>query len=170
MRVLPILLALVATPFVAGVSQGLGHDAAHCARRADQHPGKVINKCDPAPAPVPVPSPTPPPSCQVTAQPTMATESGKITGTVYLDVVWTTISGVCVHLSGVSAAGAQISATVLTDANGLYTFSGVPGGSYTVCEDTNGMSVTWPAAGMSCIPVSLAAGNWAAFNDWANAP
>jgi len=165
MRVLPILLALVATPFVAGVSQGLGHDAAHCARRADQHPGKVINKCDPAPAPVPPPSS----SCVVSAQPVMTTESGKITGTVYLDLVWSTISGVCVHLSGTSAAGAQISATVLTDGNGLYTFSGVPGGSYTVCEDTNGMSVTWPAAGMSCIPVNLGSGMWAAFNDWANA-
>ncbi len=166
MRVLPILLALVATPFVAGMSQGLGHDAAHCARRADQHPGKVINKCDPPPAPAPPPGP----SCAVTAQPISAAESGKITGTVYLDVVWTTISGVCVHLSGTSAAGAQISATVLTDGNGLYTFLGVPGGSYTVCEDTNGMTVTWPAPGQSCLAVSLTAGNWAAFNDWANAP
>src|SRR5437879_13287628 len=123
MRVLPILLALVATPFVAGVSQGLGHDAAHCARRADQHPGKVINKCDPAPAPVPAPSPTPPPSCQVTAQPTMGTESGKITGTVYLDVVWTTISGVCVHLTGGSAAGSPTSPTLPPAANGRSTFS-----------------------------------------------
>jgi len=169
MRVLPILLALVATPFVAGMSQGLGHDAAHCAQRADQHPGKVINKCDPPPPP-PVPTPPPSSSCVVTVQPIMAAESGKITGTVYLDVVWTTISGVCVHLSGTSAAGVQISATVLTDANGLYTFSGVPGGSYTVCEDTNGMTVTWPGLGQSCIPVTLGSGMWAAFNDWANAP
>src|SRR5690242_4251553 len=58
MRVLIVALALVATPFVAGVSQGLGHDAAHCARRAEQHPGKDINKCDPAPNPSPAPGPS----------------------------------------------------------------------------------------------------------------
>ena len=73
MRAFIVLLALVATPFVASVAQdplgsnpgvrhayglvndppGLGHDALHCAMRADLHPGtEIINKCDP-PAPPP---------------------------------------------------------------------------------------------------------------------
>src|SRR5437867_11861369 len=60
MRAFTVLLALVATPFLVGVSQqvktnnGNGHDAAHCAMRADKHPGKDINKCDPAPTQPPV--------------------------------------------------------------------------------------------------------------------
>src|SRR2546426_8110930 len=61
MRALTVLLALVATPFLVGVAQqpvktnnGVGHDAAHCARRVAQRPGEAINKCDPAPT-------TPPP-------------------------------------------------------------------------------------------------------------
>ena len=37
MRAFAVLVALVATPFVVGVSQGLGHDAAHCAMRAGHH-------------------------------------------------------------------------------------------------------------------------------------
>src|SRR6267378_4464584 len=76
MRALIVLLALVAAPYVAGVSQGrpgsgsralkgssvspadvsepgLGHDDAHCAMRADLHPDKDINKCDADPTPPP---------------------------------------------------------------------------------------------------------------------
>src|SRR3989475_2017579 len=66
MRVLMVLVALVATPFLVGAAQGLGHDAAHCAKRAEQHPGKEINKCaslpgDPPPPPVQPPPVQPPP-------------------------------------------------------------------------------------------------------------
>jgi len=85
MRVLVVLLALAATPFLAGASQarpgsdpgvrrayglvgdpGLGHDAAHCAMRAGLHPNTEINKCDPPvpqlpPPPQPPPQPPPPP-------------------------------------------------------------------------------------------------------------
>src|SRR3989442_7219339 len=69
MRAFTVLLALVATPFLAGVSQqvktnsGVGHDAAHCAMRAALRPGTAINKCDPAPTQPPVVDPpvvTPP--------------------------------------------------------------------------------------------------------------
>src|SRR2546421_1686763 len=80
MRALTVLLALVATPFLAGVSQqvktnsGVGHDAAHCAQRAALHADKTFNKCDavqppvdppagdpPPPLPPPLPPPPPPP-------------------------------------------------------------------------------------------------------------
>src|SRR6266705_4357752 len=56
MRAPIVLVGLVATPFLAGVSQqvktnnGVGHDAAHCAMRAGLRPGTDINKC-PAPTP-----------------------------------------------------------------------------------------------------------------------
>src|SRR5256885_15133491 len=54
MRVLVVLVGLVATPFLAGVSQqlktnnGVGHNDAHCAMRANLHPGTTdFNKCPP---------------------------------------------------------------------------------------------------------------------------
>jgi len=164
MRVLIVALALVATPFVAGVAQGRGHDAAHCARRADQHPGKDINKCPapaPAPAPAPVPDPVPPPpvsSCTVVPPPA-SSETGRITGTVADGATWVPLDGWCVHLTGL------VSATALTSGSGSFNFSfgSLPAGTYTVCEDVQaGWRVTWPGAGINCFTTDVAAGSWSA--------
>jgi SdrD B-like domain len=161
-RVFITLVALVATPFVAGVSQartnpGLGHDAAHCAMRASLHPGTDINKCDPPPvvqppppppAPAPAPPPPPPPAptstCSVTAQSTSGTLS--IDGTVALGVSpWTALPNWCIQLTG------TVSATTLTDASGNYTFTGLPDGTYTVCEVVqSGWQQTFPGSGDTC--------------------
>ena len=148
-RVFIGLVALVATPFVAGVSQvrtnpGLGHDVVHCAMRASLHPGTDVNKCDPpapppvvqppvvpppvvAPPPPPPPPPAPTPTCSVTAP----SNSGTLTidGTVLLFVApYTPLSNWCIQLTG------TVTATALTDGSGNYQFSGLPDGTYTVCE------------------------------------
>ncbi len=132
-RVLIVLFALVATPFLVGASQGQGHDAAHCAKRAAQHPGKEINKCDapptdPPPTPGPVPDPTPPPSCVASA---LGPTGSRIDGTVYNDASTGRIAlaNWCVQLTG------TVTASALTDLSGNYFFAGLPDGDYTVCED-----------------------------------
>ena len=134
MRVLIVALALVATPFVAGVSQGLGHDAAHCARRAEQHPGKDINKCDPAPAP----------GASCTAM-SGSTGTGSVTGLDYLDAVWSTLPDHCVEVS----LDGVVVARGMTDATGRYRLSGLSSGNYTICE-VSGWSVAWPTSAAAC--------------------
>ena len=131
-RVFIGLVALVATPFVAGVSQvrtnpGLGHDVVHCAMRASLHPGTDVNKCDPVVDPVGNPPPAPSPTCSVSAP----SNSGTLTidGTVLLFVApYTPLSNWCIQLTG------TVTATALTDGSGNYQFSGLPDGTYTVCE------------------------------------
>jgi hypothetical protein len=119
MRVLIVLLALVATPFVAGVSQGRGHNEAKCNKRAAQHPGKEINKCD-------GPTNTPPPPPPATACAATVTPGGtaSISGAVS-----PAQSGWCLELSGPG-----FTTTAPTDASGSYAFTGLPAGTYTLCE------------------------------------
>jgi hypothetical protein len=161
MRALVVLLALVATPFVAGVSQGklktnngVGHDAAHCAMRATLHPDQEINKC-PAPAPQdPPPTPGDPPPPPVLPPPpaTGCVNSGpaggtaSIDGQVFVDASpWPGLAGWCVELHG------PVSATAVSDASGNYLFSGLPAGTYTVCEVLqSGWHETFPTFGPSC--------------------
>jgi len=168
MRALTVLLALVATPFLAGVSQqvktnsGVGHDAAHCAQRAALHADKTFNKCDavqppvdppagdpppPLPPPLPPPPPPPPPTTGggcVNSAPAGGTAS--IDGQVFIDAnPWPGLAGWCVEVSG------PVSATAVTDASGNYLFSGLPGGTYTVCETVQaGWHETFPTSGPSC--------------------
>ncbi len=175
MRALTVLLALVATPFLVGVSQqpvktnsGVGHDAAHCARRVAQRPGEAINKCDPAPTtPPPVvsppvvdppagdpPPPLPPPPLPppppvsgggcVSSGPAGGTAS--IDGQVFVDASpWPGLQDWCVTASG------PVSATAVTDASGNYLFSGLPAGTYTVCEALqSGWHETFPTSGPAC--------------------
>ena len=144
-RVIIGLVALVATPFVAGVSQvrsspGVGHDAVHCAMRASLHPSTTdINKCDP-PAPVVQP---PSPSCSVSAP--SATGTLTIDGTVTVGTTNSGLTNWCIQLTG------TVTATVLTDASGNYTFSGLPDGTYTVCEVVqSGWQQTFPGSGDTC--------------------
>ena len=140
-RVFIGLVALVVTPFVAGVSQvrsnpGLGHDAAHCAMRTSLHPGTDVNKCDPAPV-------NPPPSCSVSAP--SATGTLTIDGTVTVGTTQLGLANWCIQLTG------TVTATVLTDGSGKYTFSGLPDGTYTVCEVVqSGWQQTFPGTGDTC--------------------
>ena len=150
MRAFTVLLALVATPFLAGVSQqvktnnGKGHDAAHCAQRTAQRPGTDINKCDPAPTqPPPVVNPPPVSGC-VNSGPAGGTAS--IDGQVFVDASpWPGLQGWCVQANG------PVSATAVTDASGNYLFPGLPAGTYTVCETVQtGWHQTFPTSGPSC--------------------
>ena len=151
MRVFTVLLALVATPFLAGVSQqvktnnGVGHDAAHCAKRADQHPGTEINKCDPAPTPPP-PVVNPPPTTGGCVNSGPAGGTASIDGQVFVDASpWPGLAGWCVEVNG------PVSATAVTDASGNYLFPGLPAGTYTVCEVLQaGWHQTFPTSGPSC--------------------
>ncbi len=153
-RVIIGLVALVATPFVAGVSQvrsspGVGHDAVHCAMRASLHPGTDVNKCDPA-APPPVVQPpvvqppvVAPPSCLASAP--SATGTLTIDGTVTVGTTQLGLANWCIQLTG------TVTATVLTDGSGKYTFSGLPDGTYTVCEVVqSGWQQTFPGTGDTC--------------------
>ena len=194
-RVLVVLLALVATPVVASVAQdrpgsdqrglkpnsgarrasgsldnpGLGHDAAHCAMRAALHPGATINKCpDPVtdPGTPPPPPPTPTPTCG-SAPAGGGTVS--IDGQVYQDFApWSGLVGWCVQLSG------PVSGAVTTNASGNYVFSGLPAGTYTVCEVLQAnWRETFPADGAACpggfgYSITLSDGFGAGFVDFAN--
>ena len=200
-RVFVVLLALVAAPLVAGVAQdrptrqitpksganrasgsldnpGLGHDAAHCAMRAELHPGETINKCpvpvtDPGtPPPLPPPTLPPPPPPPPTSACGSAPAGGgtvSIDGQVYQDFApWSGLQGWCVQLSG------PVSGSVVTDASGNYLFTGLPAGTYTVCEV---LQATWresfPASGPGCAggfgyTMTLIDGSGASFIDFAN--
>jgi hypothetical protein len=159
MRVLIVLLALVATPFVAGVSQGRGHNDEKCAKRAFQHPGKEINKCD-------GPSTTPPPPVSTVCTPA-PTPGGtaSISGQVY-----PTQSGWCLELSGPG-----FTATAQTNSTGNYTFTGLPPGTYTLCEVVpSGWTQTSPQIPAPCssglgYQFDLLAGESALFVDFGNA-
>jgi SdrD B-like protein len=150
MRALLVLVSLVATPFLAGVSQelqsnnGRGHDAAHCAKRVVQHPGREINKCATAPVDPPPPPPPAPGGGCVNSGPAGGTAS--IDGQVFSDAFpWPGLTDWCVELNG------PVNATAVTDASGNYVFTGLPAGTYTVCEVVQaGWHQTFPTSGPSC--------------------
>ncbi len=153
MRALIVLLALVATPYVAGVAQGrtlkgkssvhpadvtqpgLGHDDAHCAMRAELHPDTDINKCD-----APTPPPPPPPT------------GGEISGAVFNDAngdglrdpTEVGIGSWFVMLTGTTVPPVQ------TDANGNYAFTGLSAGSYTVCAQQRNFNFQTTPLGTEC--------------------
>jgi len=151
MRVTMILLALITTPYLTSVSQaqgqstqqhGLGHDAQHCAMRAALHPDKVINKCDPPPPP------QPPPSCPTTV---LSLGTASITGKVTDAATATGLPNWCIEVSGVSVDGLPISATAATLSDGTYSFTGLPGGTYSVCEDVQtGWTLVFPSITAAC--------------------
>ena len=173
MRVLVVLVGLVATPFLAGVSQqlktnnGVGHNDAHCAMRANLHPGTTdFNKCPP-PTPATGGGGTGGGDTGGTTGGTTGGSTGgtgggtsgtcvsspsgtgtaSIDGQVFLDAApsWPGLAGWCVGLSG------PVSATAVTDASGNYLFSGLPAGTYTVCETVqSGWHQTFPTSGPPC--------------------
>lgn len=153
MRVLTVVLALVAIPFVAGVSQAPMQDPKNCgahltpAEKANArgsragevlaHGGKhgVMDRpCAPAPEPEPEPA-----ACAVSAP--APTGADSITGWVQDGAQpWGPLAGWCIHLTG------TVTATAMTDANGYYRFTGLPNGTYTVCEVMqSGWQQTFPS-------------------------
>src|SRR6266566_4155027 len=151
MRALVVLVGLVATPFLAGVSQvrtnnGQGHDVAHCAARTAQRPGTAINKCDPPPVVNPPPVVDPPPTTGGCVSSAPAGGTASIDGQVFVDASpWPGLQGWCVQASG------PVTVTAVTDASGNYLFPGLPAGTYTVCEAVqSGWHETFPASGPTC--------------------
>lgn len=126
MRVLLVLVALLAAPLALSVAQdrgspptppawgrtgerGRGHDVAHCAARAERHPGKEINKCEPL-----VTLPPPP------------TGTAGISGKVYHNIDGRPVLvGWVVTLDGTASAA--------TNSDGLYAFTSLPAGNHWVC-------------------------------------
>jgi len=135
MRVLYVFLCLAFAPFVAGVSQSTqgsncdnGQGDLH--RSADGQAHAHHGLCVPQ---------APSTGCGVTTQASAGTAS--IAGQVYDANAGTGLGNWCVVLTGSS------SVTVATDASGNYTFTGLGGGSYTVCEVLpTGWTETFPSS------------------------
>jgi hypothetical protein len=177
MRVLLVLLALVVTPFVAGVAQGKvkrDKTAEHCAKRLAKlakRGDKKIKEKDILNCVEPPPPPLPPPAACAPSAP--GTGAGTVTGDVYLDAdPWSGLSSWCIKLIG------AVTATAVTDIYGSYSFTGVPAGTYTVCETLqSGWSESFPTAGFGgpCPTgygwtVTLADGALSEFNNFGNLP
>ena len=93
-----------------------------------------------------------------------SSETGRITGQLWNEADWSLLVGWCVHLSG------PVSATMQTNGQGMYDFGGLPGGTYTVCEDMQGGLVPDLVYNQACQTVTVPAGNWQAFNVFVNKP
>jgi len=72
--------------------------------------------------------------------------TASIDGQVYIDASpWPGLAAWCVELSG------PVTATAVTDVFGNYIFTGLPAGTYKVCEVLqSGWHQTFPTAGPSC--------------------
>ena len=176
MRALIVVLALAATPFLVGVSQspqgsicdnGQGDEHRSDSGEVHAHQGQ----CAPQPPP-------PPPGC-VNSGP--GTGTGTITGQVFVDdATQSLLAGWCVELR--DASGAVIATAVTSDV-GLdsegnnYRFTGVPAGTYTVCEELPANTTwheTFPPSGADCgggvfgYTFPLAEGNGADFISFGN--
>jgi hypothetical protein len=164
------MIGLVATPFVAAVSQASTTvSAAGLCATADAHrsPTSWSNVqisgartgCAPVP-PAPIDPPTPPPP----------TGGVVITGKVYNANSGSGLSGWTVEVSG------QAAATVVSDGAGTYTFTGLPAGIYLVCEVLQvGWRQTVPSLGSTCptgigYRFTLTEGQRASFVNFGNVP
>src|SRR6266545_3398415 len=147
MRVLLVLFALVATPFLVSAAQdphglncnnGQGDENRSAQGQAHAHKGACA-------------TPTPPPTAECAVQ--ASGGSGSIDGWVFNTLAsWPNgLEGWCVELTGTTAAGAPITAAVKTDGTGFYSFTGLPGGTYTVCEVIpSGWVQQYPSSGPRC--------------------
>lgn len=166
MRVLRVLLALVAIPFVAVLAQRPFEDAKNCgqhltsAEKADargQRAGEVLahggkhgvmdRPCESPEPPPPPPPPGPPPSaCAGSSLPVSGSLS--IVGKVRDAATGNGLAGWCVTIF--TDAG---SAVAESDASGNYAFNSLPDGTYLVCEDVkDGWQQTFPSAAMGGVP------------------
>jgi hypothetical protein len=182
MRVIMILLALVVTPLVAGVSQGRGKPARPASRTAAPSAAPAAQSCsqqqgqhegsEACSTPPPPPPPPPPPA---TCSPSSAPAGDVlITGTVLQATPSVGLADWCVQLllNGVVVGVAK------SNAAGTYTFSGIAAGSYMVCEVVQaGWFQTFPtvaftgaacASGYAGYLMVLPAGSSTWFNDFIN--
>jgi hypothetical protein len=159
------VLALVATPFVASLSQTRGkaapkseasakkspdvqqqgqHDDEKCEKGKSQQGQHEDGEKSCATTPAPAPAPAPPP---------VAAGIAEIHGTVFYDqdknglmgTYEPRLAGWTVTLSG------PVSATTTSDVTGAYAFTALPVGTYTVCEVVQaGWTQTAPKSGAAC--------------------
>jgi hypothetical protein len=175
MRGFLVLCALVVAPFAVSASQDRSgsapreHDDAEQCESANgdgdhsndvptltgqQGAEEADEPCEPVPPP---PPPPPPPGVTVV-------------GRVFDVATGLGLSGWSVDLSG------SVTATAQTDVNGNYSFTGLPAGTYTVCEGMPmpGWTQTFPPSGATCPfgfgygPFTLLAGQGASFNNFGN--
>ena len=202
MRVLLVLLALVATPFLVSAAQdphglncynGQGDENRSAQGTAHAHKGV----CKPQPPPAPVldtdldgvpdnldqcpgtPAGTtvdasgcavqpPAPTCQVSQ---LNLGTGTADGNVYNQSWPNGLDDWCVHLTGVTLTCATISATTLTYTSpvygkGYFLFTGLPAGTYTICED---MQSGW--SGTTCLASFFLGDGWgSSWNNFYNSP
>jgi SdrD B-like protein len=135
MRVLMVLIALVAAPFLTSVAQASSPAREEC---KDKHANKgnhfgwrngQHDDCNPPPA------------------------LGGIQGTVFFDMSYDGVrdadeAGIANWLIMLSG---PVNTTTVTDAAGNYSFTGLPAGTYTVCESQRfGWIQTAPQEASSC--------------------
>jgi hypothetical protein len=152
MRAYIVVLALLATPLAIGVSQtpdlpgnsscdnGNGTATRSDSGTANAHQGL----CVPQPPP-----PPPPPTC---GQTPAATGTASIQGQVFQDVSpdFPPLPGWCVDLSG------PVSGSAVSDVGGFYSFTGLPAGVYTICEEVQpGWHETFPSNPVAACPSGL---------------
>ena len=174
MRMLIAMIGLVATPFVAAVSQAYTNASAagRCATAdANRSPTSWANReiadarrgCSPVP-PAPDDPPNDPPL------PPPPTGGVSITGRVYNASEGIGLSGWTVEVTGPTTASAA------SDGTGTYTFTGLPAGTYLVCEVLQvGWRQTAPSSGSSCptgvgYQFTIADGQRASFVSFGNVP
>jgi hypothetical protein len=169
MRVLRVVLALVAIPFVAVLAQRPFEDAKNCgihltsAEKANARAGRggavlahdgrhgVMDRPCEAPAPPPAddppPAPQPPPSaCAVSSLPVSGSLS--IVGRVRDAATGVGLAGWCVQLF--TEAGTAVAES---DASGNYVFANLPDGTYLICEDVkDGWQQTFPSVAVGGVP------------------
>ena len=100
------------------------------------------------------PAPTPGPRARTPDQAPPPTGIS-LSGSVYLDDDWSGardngepgIEGAVLHLSGFDLQGNEVTQTVTTDADGHYTFSNLPAGTYQIMEDQPRYIDAWESVG-----------------------
>ena len=179
MRVLRVVLALVAIPFVAVLAQRPFEDAKNCGQHLTSaekasarsghagavlaHGGKhgVMDRPCESPTPPPVepppsqdpPPPPPPAACAVSSL--SVSGSLSIVGKVKDAATGVGLAGWCVTIF--TDAG---SAVAQSDASGNYVFANLPDGTYLICEDVkDGWQQTFPSAEMGGVPCPAGLGH-----------